>query len=92
MAARGSCRPRRRWQVVCRSLPDAGIDTAVGVDPGIDSTAAAGLELQVRSQWSYARMRFFRHRLAVAGLVGLIIIFGAGIFANFVAPYSYFGT
>ncbi len=69
--------------------PDAGIDTAVGMDPGIDSTAAAGLELQVRSQWSYARMRFLRHRLAVAGLIGLIIIFGAGIFANFVAPYSY---
>jgi glutathione transport system permease protein len=69
--------------------PDAGIDSAVGIDPGVDSTAAAGLELQVRSQWSYARMRFFRHRLAVAGLVGLIIIFGAGIFANFVAPYSY---
>jgi peptide/nickel transport system permease protein len=59
------------------------------MDPGVDSTAAAGLELKVRSQWSYARMRFFRHRLAVAGLVGLIIIFGAGIFANFVAPYSY---
>jgi len=69
--------------------PDAGIDTAVGMDPGVDSTAAAGLELKVRSQWSYARMRFFRHRLAVAGLVGLIIVFGAGIFANFVAPYPY---
>ena len=69
--------------------PDAGIDTAVGIDPGVDSTAAAGLELQVRSQWSYARMRFFRHRLAVAGLVGLIVIFGCGIFANFIAPYSY---
>src|SRR4051812_45611332 len=55
----------------------------------VDDTHAAGLELKVRSQWSYARMRFFRHRLAVAGLVGLIIIFGAGIFANFVAPYSY---
>src|SRR5438552_13283893 len=66
--------------------PDAGIDTAVGI---VDTTAAAGLELEVRSQWSYARMRFFRHRLAVAGLVGLIIIFGAGIFAGFIAPYSY---
>jgi ABC-type dipeptide/oligopeptide/nickel transport system permease subunit len=55
----------------------------------VESTAAAGLELQVRSQWSYARMRFFRHRLAVAGLIGLIIIFGAGIFANFIAPYSF---
>src|SRR3954453_1863128 len=68
--------------------PDAGIDSAVGIDPGVDSTEAAGLELKVRSQWSYARMRFFRHRLAVAGLVGLIIIFGAGIFASSVAPSS----
>jgi peptide/nickel transport system permease protein len=34
-------------------------------------------------------MRFFRHRLAVAGLIGLIVIFGCGIFANFVAPYSF---
>ena len=52
---------------------------------------AAGLELKARSQWSYARMRFFRHRLALVGLFGLVIIFGAGIFANFVAPYSYSG-
>src|SRR5439155_27303158 len=69
--------------------PDAGIDAGVGIDSGIETTAAAGLDLKVRSQWSYARMRFLRHRLAVAGLIGLIIIFGAGIFANFVAPYSY---
>jgi peptide/nickel transport system permease protein len=60
-----------------------------GVGATVESTAAAGLDLQVRSQWSYARMRFFRHRLAVAGLIGLIVIFGCGIFANFVAPYSY---
>jgi ABC-type dipeptide/oligopeptide/nickel transport system permease subunit len=53
----------------------------------VESTAAAGLELQVRSQWSYARMRFFRHRLAMVGLVGLVVIFGAGIFANYVAPF-----
>jgi ABC-type dipeptide/oligopeptide/nickel transport system permease subunit len=49
----------------------------------------AGLHLKVRSQWSYARMRFFRHRLALLGLVGLVVIFGAGVFANFVAPYGY---
>jgi ABC-type dipeptide/oligopeptide/nickel transport system permease subunit len=49
----------------------------------------AGLQLKVRSQWSYARMRFFRHRLALLGLVGLVVIFGAGVLANFVAPYSY---
>lgn len=48
-----------------------------------------GMQLQARSQWSYARSRFFRHRLALIGLGGLVLIFGAGIFANFIAPYSY---
>src|SRR5947207_11438327 len=55
----------------------------------LDSTVEAGLEIKARSQWSYARRRFLRHRLAMLGLVGLVIIFGAGVFANFIAPYSY---
>ena len=33
----------------------------------------AGVELKARSQWAYARMRFFRHRLAVVSLVVLIL-------------------
>ena len=58
--------------------------------PGvIDSTVEAGLELKARSQWSYARARFLRHRLAMTGLVVLVVVFGAGIFANFIAPYSF---
>src|SRR5262249_56197083 len=52
-----------------------------------DSTVEAGLELKARSQWSYARQRFLRHRLAMAGLVGLIFFFVVGIFANYIAPY-----
>jgi peptide/nickel transport system permease protein len=55
----------------------------------IDPTIDAGLEVKTRSQWSYARSRFLRHRLAMGGLLGLIIVFGAGIFANYVAPYSF---
>src|SRR3954463_8328262 len=55
----------------------------------VDDTHAAGLELKVRSQWSYARMRFFRHRLALIGLFGLVVIFGAGIFAGLIAPYTF---
>jgi ABC-type dipeptide/oligopeptide/nickel transport system permease subunit len=55
----------------------------------VDGTVEAGLELKARSQWSYARRRFLRHRLAMLGLVGLVIVFGAGAFANFVAPYSF---
>jgi ABC-type dipeptide/oligopeptide/nickel transport system permease subunit len=33
----------------------------------------SGLELKARSQWAYARIRFFRHKLAVASLVVLIL-------------------
>jgi peptide/nickel transport system permease protein len=55
----------------------------------VDATINQGLELRARSQWDYARRRFFRHRLAMVGLVVLIVVFGAGVFANYIAPYSY---
>jgi ABC-type dipeptide/oligopeptide/nickel transport system permease subunit len=70
--------------------PTQAVDSiAVGGETLVDSTAAAGLEVKPRSQWWYARNRFLRHRLAMAGLVGLVVIFGAGAFANWVAPYSF---
>jgi len=64
-------------------------DVAIpGVAGGlVDTTVDAGLELKTRSQWSYARTRFLRHRLAMGGLFGLILLFAAGIFANYLAPY-----
>jgi peptide/nickel transport system permease protein len=59
----------------------------------ISSTEAlayeAGVEIQARSQWSYVRMRFFRHRLAVASLIVLFLIALVGIFAPQLAPYGY---
>jgi ABC-type dipeptide/oligopeptide/nickel transport system permease subunit len=63
----------------------------VGGEGGVllDSTMAAGLEVRVRSQWSYARSRFLRHRLAMASLVVLVFIFAVGAFANLIAPYSF---
>src|SRR5271169_5080878 len=68
----------------------SGAPAAPSSPPGLtDTTVEAGLEIKVRSQWDYARSRFLRHRLAMAGLIGLIILFGAGIFANFIAPYSF---
>ncbi len=66
------------------------IDGIVPAPLGLFDTAAeAGLEVKARSQWDYARRRFLRHRLAMAGLIGLVVIFGLGAFANYVAPYSY---
>ncbi len=73
-------------------LPVATVEQTVdGLLPAglLDATVEAGLEIKARSQWTYARRRFLRHRLAMAGLIGLVIIFGAGVFANYIAPYSY---
>ncbi len=58
-------------------------------DPSEELTYQYGLEVEARSQWAYARRRFFRHRLALGSLIVLLLIFGAGLFANFLAPYSY---
>lgn len=49
----------------------------------------SGVEVEARSQWAYARMRFFRHRLAVASLVILGLLALVAIFARRVAPYGY---
>jgi ABC-type dipeptide/oligopeptide/nickel transport system permease subunit len=49
----------------------------------------SGLEIKARSQWAYARIRFMRHRLALGSLIVLLFIFGCGVFANAIAPYTY---
>jgi ABC-type dipeptide/oligopeptide/nickel transport system permease subunit len=49
----------------------------------------SGLEVKARSQWAYARMRFLRHRLAVAGLVVLLVACVVALFPAQVAPYAF---
>jgi len=69
-----------------------GVDPAVSSAP-INSEAElayeAGVELKARSQWSYARMRFFRHKAAVVSLVILILFAFVAIFAKQLAPYGF---
>jgi peptide/nickel transport system permease protein len=81
-----------------RGLPDTTLVAPPGADvsvepaiPGDPSglTYQYGLEVEARSQWAYARRRFIRHRLALSSLIILIGIFGCGLFANFIAPYTY---
>lgn len=60
-----------------------------GGAPDLDLSYQSGLEVKARSQWAYARMRFFRHRLAVASLIVLIVAALMAIFANRVARYGY---
>ena len=75
-----SARPRRG--------PAVGA-TGATVAPDLDLSYQSGLEVKARSQWAYARIRFFRHRLAVASLIILIVAALVAIFANSVAPYGY---
>lgn len=69
---------------------------AAAVEAGASGTYAegtyeSGLEVEVHSQWYYARKRFLRHRLAVVSLIILVLILGAGLLAPYIAPYSFEG-
>ena len=62
--------------------PGSGLTELEADVPAHISTALEqGLEVKARSQWSYARSRFFRHRMAMASIVILVIVFSGGIFA-----------
>ena len=76
------------------TTPSAG--AAVGTDPGatalvqeVDLAYESGVQVKARSQWQYARIRFFRHKLAVVSLVVLILFGLVAIFAKQIAPYGY---
>jgi peptide/nickel transport system permease protein len=47
----------------------------------------AGVEPVARSQWQLFRRRFLRHRLAMVGLVMLVLLFVACFGARWLAPY-----
>ena len=64
-------------------------DGAASVAPAAELAYESGVELKARSQWSYVRMRFFRHRLAVVSLVMLILFAIVAVFAKQIAPYGF---
>jgi peptide/nickel transport system permease protein len=68
-----------------RSLPDGSSVST----PDLTLSYESGVELKARSQWAYARMRFFRHKLAVASLIFLIFAGIVAMFPAFFAPYAY---
>lgn len=83
------------------AFPPGHGSTAPGVQPGVDTLAPVeeapaelealqreGLEIKPRSQWDLARIRFFRHRLAVGSVILLVLIFGAAIAAPLLTPYG----
>ena len=66
--------------------PFTGAVTAAGAGGDVALSHETGLEVKARSQWAYARMRFFRHRLAVASLIILILLGVVAVFADQLAP------
>jgi ABC-type dipeptide/oligopeptide/nickel transport system permease subunit len=66
-----------------------GAAVVADLPDGIDLVHEHGLEFKSRSQWAYARRRFFRHRLAMASLLVLTIILLAGAFAPLITPYPF---
>ncbi|MGH3084223.1 MAG: ABC transporter permease [Gaiellaceae bacterium] len=67
------------------ALPE---DPSVVGAPSMELTYESGVELEARSQWAYARMRFFRHKLAVTSLIILIGFGFVALFASYIAPYG----
>jgi ABC-type dipeptide/oligopeptide/nickel transport system permease subunit len=65
------------------------LEESVIASPDLSLSYESGVEIEARSQWAYARMRFLRHRLAVASLIVLIIFGFIAIFADKIAPYGY---
>ncbi|MDP9261393.1 MAG: ABC transporter permease, partial [Actinomycetota bacterium] len=49
----------------------------------------SALEGAARSYWSRAFGRFLQHRVAVASLIVLVLMFAAGLLASRLAPYGY---
>ena len=67
--------------------PAVAAGAPLGGDVGLSHES--GLELKARSQWAYARIRFFRHKLAVASLFILALAALTAIFAEQIAPYGF---
>ncbi len=63
-------------------------DSSLGIE-ATELTYESGVEVKARSQWAYARMRFFRHKLAVVSLFILIGIGFVGVFASQIAPHGF---
>ena len=69
------------------SAPGLASDTLV--DDSLETTYREGLAIKPRSQWQLFRRRFLRHKLAMISLLLLLLICGAALMAERVAPYGY---
>jgi ABC-type dipeptide/oligopeptide/nickel transport system permease subunit len=64
-------------------------DPSTALPSDADLSYESGVEVKARSQWQYARMRFFRHKLAVVSLCILVLFGLVAVFAKQLAPYGF---
>lgn len=65
------------------ALIDLAVDTGITVDLDVDTAGP------VRSQWRLVGRRFFRHKLAVASVLVILLLGALAIFADAVSPYDW---
>jgi peptide/nickel transport system permease protein len=74
------------------SQPEAAGAAAGGSAALLETAVEAGIpaapEVAPRSQWQLIRRRFFKHKLAIVGLVVLLVLTGLAVFASAVTPYE----
>ena len=67
----------------------ASVGEPLGIaEPDLALAYESGVELEARSQWAYARIRFFRHKLAVVSLAVLLLACVVAITPGTFAPYE----
>ena len=78
-------------------LSDAPLEGLGGAEPAqllpspqvdAEGELAAGAEPVARTQWQLFRRRFFRHKVAVAALILLVLLYVCALFAHQLAPYD----
>ena len=67
--------------------PRAAPVAASGPEP-VEAGSRAGEELLVASQWQLIRWKFLQHKVAVACLLVLAILYLGALFAEFLSPYD----
>jgi ABC-type dipeptide/oligopeptide/nickel transport system permease subunit len=72
------------------NMGSVGLDAELAVaQPDLELSYESGVEVKARSQWAYARVRFFRHKLAVVSLLILLLLGLIALFPGVFAPYGY---
>jgi len=82
-------KPKKTESSISQREKSEGADPVGTQAAELSTVYEEGLEVKARSQWQLAFGRFLRHKLAVASLILLLLIFAAGIFAGQIAPYSF---